>query len=278
MTRLLAARILAAAALCGALAVLGVAGCSSNRPGTILSPTGYQPAPANPTGGLTGRLLYDPANTPDLSTAPFPPTRLRLLLGGQVVRELQAGGATDQFTFSSLPPGRYTVTASSHAFQPASLPPMLVTDAVRETDDLTMRVSIDSLNTVYIAVVGQMPGFGIDGFNFGDTSMLGTALGLWTYPNDFATPVPVQAGTYRFKFVTDPTGATGTIGWGGDSTVVLTAPLASSPVRFGAGAAYDLKVNFPTTGVYQFVLDERRLTFSVQLAPTAPALASRRTR
>ncbi len=278
MNRLLHARRAAAAALLVALALTGLAGCSRNRPGTILSPTGFQPAPENPTGGLRGRLRFDPTNAPDLNVAPFPPTRLRLIAGGVVVRDTLVGGASDQFTFSALPPGRYTVTANSHAFRPATLPVMLVTDAVRETDDLTMSVSVDSLNTVYIAVVGQMPGFGIDGYNFGDTSLLGTALGVWSYPNDFAAPIPVAAGTYRFKFVTDPTGATGTIGWGGDSTVVLTAPLSGSPVRFGEGAALDLKVTFPTTGVYQFVLDERRQTFSVQLAPTALARASGRAR
>ena len=50
-------------------------------------------------------------------------------------------------------------------------------------------------------------------------------------------------------------------------------PITDAPVRRGTGPVSDLKVTFPTSGLYQFTFDERRLTFSIKLA-TAPSRAA----
>lgn len=267
--------LLLLAVLAAGMAALG---CSENRRGTVLVPTGPRAIPEHPGGALTGRIRYDPTIFPDLDTPPFPPTRLALVRNGDTVAVITMDAASDSFYFADLPAGYYTVKASSRIFVPDTTRPVRVSESPRVLDDFTLRARTDSLNTVYIAIVGQMNGFGPVGFETGDTSLLGLALGVWTYPNDFATPLPIAAGTYRFKFVTDPTSTAGTIGWGGDTTLVLTAPVTNAPVVYGIGSARDLKVTFPVSGLYTFTLDERREVFSVQLAPTAPRMAARRTR
>lgn len=264
----------AGAALLLAFALALAAGCSGNRPGTILAPTGPRPAPEHPTGGVFGTVRWDPTNAPDLGTAPFPPTLVQVRdLAGQLVGEDTLDTATDRFEVLGLPPGTYVVGAGSRAFRTTTLPAVRVVDEPRDVDAIVLPINPDS-TSVTIWLIGRMPGFSYD--EFFDNSLVGVSLGLWVYPNDFTTPREVTAGTHRFKFVTDPSFPNDLIGWGGDSTVVLTAPVTGAKVRFGRGPAHDLKVTFPTTGLYTFTLDERRQTFSVQ--PTPPALAARRSR
>lgn len=252
-----------------------VAGCSGNRPGTLLSPTGPRPVPANPRGSIFGTVQWDPTLFSDLASPPYPPTIARLKTpGGLLVAEDTMDVNSDRFEFLGVPPGDYVVGAGSRAFRVVERPGIRVVESARDAGTLVLPVNGDSTSTT-IWLVGGMPGFSYD--EFFDNSLISVQLGLWTYPNDFTTPREITAGTYRFKFVTDPSFPSNLIGWGGDSTVVLTAPVTHAPVRFGQGPAHDLKVTFPTSGLYTFFLDERRLTFSVQRTPPSAPL-SRRTR
>jgi hypothetical protein len=268
------ARALAAAAL---LALAGLPlGCGSNRPGTLLAPTGPRPVPANPTGSVFGTVDWDPAIYPDLAAPPYPPTIARLKTPlGVLVAEDTLDTNSNRFEFPGVPPGDYVVGAGSRAFRVVERPGIRVAEGPRDAGHLTLPVNGDSLS-VEIWIVGRMPGFSYD--EYFTNSMSGIVPGLWTYPSDLYPATPVPAGTFRFKFVTDPSFPNDLIGWGGDSTQTLVAPVSNAKVRFGRGPAHDLKVTFPTAGVYNFLLDERRQTFSVQPAPPPTGRTARRTR
>ncbi len=258
-------RLLMAAAL---LAM--AAGCARNEAGTLLTPTGIRPLPETATGGLEGFVRHDSTNFAGLVGPPYPPTVVTLLRGSETVAADTAGAERRGFRFERIPPGRYTLVARSHAFRPASLGPVAVGESVRDAGDLFMTAAPESLSALTL-VIGQMPGFTEDELFTFNTAMEQNVFGVWTYPNTFAPTASIPAGTYRFKFVTDlSSGGGNLIGWGGDSTVVRTAPLTDAPVRFGSGPHTDLKVTFPVSGEYAFTFDERRLTFSIQPAPPSP--------
>jgi hypothetical protein len=260
--------LVAALAAANLLALAG--GCERNRAGLLLAPTGVRPAPAVPTGGMWGYLFYDLTHYVGLDTAPFPPTRVTVSSqAGLVVDSLLLDGSTSRFEFDRLPPGKYTIGVRSHAFKPGSFGPYTVSTEVRDVGNLGLISSGDSLaGTVY--VIGTIPGFSTDEFFTYSTLMDQNDLGVYTYPSVLGSN-PVPGGTWRFKFVTDASSTMAhLIGWGGDSTQVLTVPIVNQPVRWGTGPVSDLKVTFPATGTYLFTFDERRLTFSISLAP-APA-------
>jgi hypothetical protein len=258
-----------------ACALLLALGCGGNDGALDLVPTGVRPLPENPSGGLTGFVRHDSTAFPGLLGAPFPPTTITLLRAGIEVAEDTLGGLDRGFAFRGVAPGAYTLLARSHAFRPSVLGPVTVRDAVRDAGDIYMEASPDSIELLTF-LIGTMPGYGADQLATFLTLLEQAPLGVWTYPSTFFEPVAVPAGTYRFKFVTDLLSTDGALtGWGGDSTEVLVAPVTQQPLRFGSGPATDLRMTFPTTGVYQFVLDERRLTFSVSLLPPS---ATRQTR
>ncbi len=258
------------------LILLAMAGCSSNERDPLLTPTGIRPLPAHLAGGLEGFIRHDSTIYAGLSGAPYPPTVVTLLKGDSAVGADTIAADRRGFRFVGLAPGRYTLLARSHAFRPASLGPVQVREEIRDAGDIPMSAASESLQTI-VLVIGQMPGFTeAEIFSF-ETAMDANTLGLWSYPNSFAAARPVAAGTYRFKFLTDLSSSGGQwIGWGGDSNQVLTAPVTDRPVRFGFGSSTDLKVSFPTSGLYEFTFDERRLTFSVRLASPSPTLRSHR--
>jgi hypothetical protein len=77
-------------------------------------------------------------------------------------------------------------------------------------------------------------------------------------------------------FVTDNSFPNDLVGWGGDSTVVLSVPVVNQPVTLGHGPAHDLKISFPTAGNYSFVLDEARQTCTIVAATASAGLTARR--
>ena len=196
----------------GLLGLLALAGCGENRRGTILVPTGPRPLPDVLTGALTGRVLFDPLSTPDLATPPFPPTIVDLLSGGTVVRSDTLGGARDQFGFAALAPGNYRVAVRSRVFYPQTSAVYRVVDREQYTNDVVLLIDPSAISQT-LGVVGTMSGYGPD-FVF-DNAMDLLALGLWTFPNLFATPPDIAAGTYRMKLATDVSIPGAFIGWGG---------------------------------------------------------------
>lgn len=282
------ARLRAGLIGCAALLVplaLTLHGCGKNSPTTVLVPTGIRPSPEFPIGVLTGRVLFDSGTYPGLDQAPFPPATVQLfrgptLAGATLFRTQVTPPGDPTFLFTNLPPGDYRVTVRSHAFSPRTSPAFRVVDRTRDAGDLRLSANTrDSLASLTF-VVGTMPGYGPEEIGAFTNYCDATVAGRWTFPNVLFTPGTIPAGTYRLKFVTDASSSAGNlIGWGGDGVTVLTAPVVAATARFGTGAASDLVVNFPVSGVYEFIFDERRLTIDIRLVPpgtarpTAPSAA-----
>jgi hypothetical protein len=245
------------------LAVLLVPGCGRNNSGLVLAPTGVRPVPAVPSGGIWGQLSYDPTHYTGLDQAPFPRARIDLFnTAGVFVDSLIMDSNSRRFEFDHVAPGHYNITVRSHAFKLGSFGSFFVSTWVQDVGDLALAADYDSL-TSECYVIGTMPGFSTAEFGTYSTFMDQNDPGVWTYPGSFGS-TPVPAGTYRFKFVTDASStANHLIGWGGDSTQVLSVPVTNAPLRRGTGPVSDLKVTFPASGIYLFTFDERRLTFSI---------------
>jgi len=262
-------RILAVAL---ALAAVLAAGCGRNDAGTILTPTGIRPAPETWPGSVTGAVFFDPVNAPDLSVAPFPPTRVELFRGEALIAVDSLSPSSRQYLFTGIPPGTYSIVVRSNAFLPNSRGGLPVRDGQLDAGNITLSVNNASFSN-YIEVIGTMPGFDAGQLGSGATSLDQNSLGLWTYPNllmpDLIPYGVIPAGTYRLKFINDYSSTDANrIGWGGDPSDTLTAPVTQHLVVPGSGPATDLVVRFPATGTYAFTLDERRQTFSVSLMPT----------
>lgn len=262
-------RILAAVLALGAALA---AGCGGNDPGTLLTPTGIRPAPGSWPGSLTGSVLFDPVNTPDLAAAPFPPTRVELYQGATLVAVDSLEAGSPNYLFTGVAPGLYSVVARSSAFFAASRGNLPVRDSQLDAGNLMLTLNSGSFSN-YIEVIGTMPGFDAGQLGMGTTSLDQNTIGLWTFPNLLMPdiyPYPViPAGTYRLKFVNDFSSTdVNRIGWGGDPSDTLTAPVTQHRVIRGSGPATDLVVRFPATASYAFTLDERRQTFSVTPMPT----------
>ena len=153
------ARAVAALALFALAAILPAGGCSTNKPGTLLAPTGVRPAPAVPTGGMWGYLVYDPAHYAGLDHAPFPPTRLDVYNDSGVrIDTLVIGGESRRFEFDRLPAGRYVINVRSHAFKPGSFGWYTISTAIHDVGDLGLAASTDSLASTVFVIGDHLPG------------------------------------------------------------------------------------------------------------------------
>jgi hypothetical protein len=262
-------------------AVLALAGCGRNEAGTYLAPTGIRPAPASWPGAVTGKVVYDPVNTPDLSVAPFPPTRVELRSGATVLAVDSLHGSSNEFLFTGLKPGTYTVAATSRAFKAGSRGNIPVREELIDAGDVKLTFDPLTLSNG-MEIIGTMPGYRIQDlseFTFPiDVTGLSLIENVWRFPNDEINPdgVSITAGTYRFKFATEfPAVVTNMTGWGDGGGVALTAPVVQHPAVLASGSATDIVMTFPTTGIYEFTLDERRMTFSVQFLHATPARSTR---
>ncbi len=214
---------------------------------------------------------------------PFPWTTIELhtfhhdtlgpLVGSQLL-----GGDNCTYSFAGLLPDSYLVQVRTHAFDARDIGPIRVElDPVQVP--VTRLVGNTSVLENAVTLVGTMPGFRMDDFVMNFLSNPDGIVGLWYYPDFLTGPTPIAAGTYRFKFVTDFSSTDGNlIGWGGDSTVTLLAPVSNIRAYKSAGPATDIKVTIPTSGNWAFELDERRTTFSIRPVPTALAARAARVR
>jgi hypothetical protein len=262
-------------------ALLCLVGCSGNKSSQLLVPTGIRPAPAVPTGALTGVVVFDTTAYPGLGQPPFPPARVQMTQAGLVVAETLTTPGSPTFTFTRLKPGDYGLVVRSHAFSPRAYGPFRVVDRTRDAGDLALAANTADSLASNVFVIGTMPGYTTDELATFTTLCIGTSAGLWRLDNDFnlyASPLPtVAAGTHRLKFVTDASSTPGNlIGWGGDGAQTLEAPFENAPARFGTTPASDLVVHFATTDTFAFIFDERRLSISIveYHAPGTAALRS----
>lgn len=274
--------LLAAAAFAALLGAL--AGCGKNGPETVLTPTGIRPAPETWPGSLTGLVIFDPVNAPRLGSSPFPPTRVELLRGSELIAVDSIGGDSRTFRFHNLPQGSYGIVARSTAFLPNSRGNLPVRDGELDMGNLTLTVNSANTDSIpgFAYLIGTMPGFDDSAIPMGSTIVdpggLGQ-VGVIAYPGDFTGPVPmpIPAGTYRFKFVLDESSTNGNlIGWGWAAADTLTVPVTEHPLVRGRGPATDIVARFPTGGSFQFRVDELRQTFSITPLPPAPLARARR--
>lgn len=274
-TRLLPA--LLATALLAAFAA--VPGCSRNTPGTILAPTGIRPAPSTYPGSVSGYVFFDPDHTPDLATAPFPPTEVKLYSGSTLVATDSLADTSRVFHFRNVPAGEYSVVVRSWAFLPRSRGGLHVFDGELDAGNLNLVID-PSIFSSSIDVIGSMPDYGLDQLGMGTVTFLQNTLGIWTLSsvdNLFMPPPALPRGTYHFKFVNSYASTThNLIGWGWSAKDTLTAPVVSHAVRQCSGDSTDIVVKIPVAGQYRFMLDERRQRFTIQLESTAAARTARR--
>jgi hypothetical protein len=119
-----------------------------------------------------------------------------------------------------------------------------------------------------ITVAGSFNAYDLGDINW---FMIQNSLGVWT----LTSPVDINAGDAFLKFVTNdlfdlPPD------YGGDESVI-TVPVTHA-VTFkvtGGTTANRIHLQFPSTAKYDFTLDERRQTFTVQPAPAPERLGSR---
>ncbi len=270
-------RVLLPAALLLAL----VPACGRNKPGTLLAPTGLRPAPAVWPGSLTGNVIYDPRNTPDLASAPYPPTIVDLFLGSTKVGSDTMDTASNQYLFQGLAPGSYSIVARSTFFLANSRGGLPVREGQLDAGNITLTVDPTKFSNS-IDLIGSMPNYEFAWLGSGYVSFLQNSLGVWTFNDvdNLAGPPPaIAAGTYRMKFVNSfASTQANLVGWGWSATDTLQTPIVMHPTVLASGPSTDIVVRFPVGGTYAFTLDERRQVFTIQLATaaTAPARLARR--
>jgi len=244
-------------------AAFALAGCDRNAATSYLVPTGVRPPVAGASGRVFGYVHYAPSQRPDLADGPYPPTSVALLRvqDSSVVKLQNLSTGTRAFAFSGVGGGYYLVRAAARGFDTTYVR-VHVADAVQDAGDLTLPADPNAYAS-FVGLIGTWSGYDTDSYFL--NLFNSPSLGLWSYPSDFHGDafVTVPAGPQRFMFVTDNSVPGDFIGWGGDSSVTLTAPVAQQPVTFGHGPAHELKVVFPAAGNWSFVLDEARQTFSV---------------
>ena len=253
------------------------AGCGRNRPGTVLAPAVLRPGPLVYTGEITGAVMFNSPQTPDLAVGPFPPTRVELIDKQTNPPKLLAvdtlGPFSRVYRFTHVKPGLDSINISSPVFYSYAITDLPASDGYFDAGISTLTINPNSVSSS-MDVIGSIPGYTFDQFGLGTTTLLQNTLGMWALsPTSylFQPPPTIPAGTYRFKFVTSyASTATNLIGYGGSAAEILTVPVTSHAAVLGSGPATDLVVRFPTTGDYAFTFDERRQRFSIQLA-TAPA-------
>ena len=260
-----------------ALAIAWLTGCDSNSRQPFLTPTGITQRPAVGPATLTGRVVFDPTQAPDLASPPYPHTIVELWSDTVLAARDTLDPSTDRFVFPGLYPGDYRVVASAHFFLASSLPPVRVVSGLVDVGDVLLPINgLASSNDIHL--VGDFNGFFFIPFSPDDScGFEQKTAGLWYGPNlqpvdlggtieEPDTAVTLPAGTWRFRFVTDydidnPTD------YGGDQTQTIDVPVAFAPMKVVSGNGTHLTLRLPSTGRYRFQVDERRLTFSVERLP-----------
>jgi hypothetical protein len=223
---------------------------------------------AAPVGSVTGTIDYaGPNGFADLASAPYPPTTVRLVQGGVTVTTLNTGRASAGFTFTNVTPGTYDVIADAPVFFP--LTKSAVTVAAGPATDVGVFELIKNNAEVSnaINVAGDFNGFAPSDLLW---EMSQNTLGVWS----LVSPDSIAAGTQYMKFVTDYNFDTPP-DYGGDETAI-DVPVSDAVTYKVSGGGTAIKLNVTAKNVYQFTIDERRQTFSIQPYPAPVARPGRR--
>lgn len=262
------------------LALLGTtAACERNKLDTLLVPTGVRPRPETGTGAIVGRVVYDPAQSPDLGEPPYPLTIVFLYEAGAVVATDTLAPSTRSFEFRALPPGTYTVVVDARMFERSSLPPVrVVADAV-DVGDLLAPFDLDQLTTISIHVSGDFNEFA----EAADScAMQQLRLGLWYGPNIDPvftdqgeippdTALTLEAGDHRVRYIRNFTSLEPF--YVGATDDIVNVPATHAPLRLATEPEAEMKIHIPVTGRYRFFLDERRRTVTIEPVPLPVTLS-----
>lgn len=249
--------------------MLSAGGCARNEAEAILVPTGIRPAPAVGEGAVSGVLVYDRVQAPDLSAGPYPLTAVELWRGTDLVVRDTLDSAVRTFAFDGLSPGDYTVVAEANFFLRSSLPPVRVVSMPVDVGDLELPIDgSDNPSEVHILYDEALPPRTIAVGNVRDTTgqMESTLLGVWTFPQSFSRPPLLTAGVHRMRFFLNRARAN-PINWTTVTTDTIDVPVEDEPaLRIeGAGTDFWIRVAAPTQ--FAVELDLRRRTISLTSLP-----------
>jgi hypothetical protein len=206
-------------------------------------------------GGIQATLAFDPYTLP-ITTPPYPPVTAKLYWGSVRIDSLLLPTDTDQLGLTDLDQASYRLVLSSPLYTAVEVPVTVGTGVV---DLGTLNLTFDfNLLATSINVAGD--------FNGWSASALPADIGgdlVWSA----TTTTPITAGVHDLKFArygsfVDPA-------YGGDPGATLAVPVVNQPTHLvtgGGSSTNAIRVNFPTTANYTFLLDERRQVFSIQAA------------
>jgi len=266
---------------CAALLVAALAsgGCARNSAEPILVPTGVRPAPAVGEGAVSGVLVFDRIQAPDLVTPPYPLTAVELWRGADLVVRDTLESDVRTFSFAGLTPGDYTVVAHANFFLATSLPPVRVVSQAVDVGDLELPIDgSDNPSEVHILYDEVLPPRTIPIGNVRDTTgqMESGVLGLWTFPQSFSQPPLLAAGVHRMRFILNRARAN-PINWTTVTTDTIDVPVSFEPaLRIeGAGVDFWIRVAAPTRFAVELDLRLRTISLTPLPVPALPVAAAR---
>jgi hypothetical protein len=225
-------------------------------------------------GGIHATLLFDPGTLFPITAAPYPPVHVQLNWGTTALVDQDLPTSGNSLDLADLDVGSYQLVITSPMYPRLEIP-VVVGTSVRDLGNLNMMFDFFQLsNTVNVA--GGFNGWRIPDPNFYPDSAASLDVNLAWVDTSWVVP----AGTYDLKFARS--GGWVEASYGGDPATTLTMPVANQATRKSAGgpnSTHAIRVTFPTTGKYTFILDERRQVFSIQPGVVSmPRYAGRRTR
>jgi hypothetical protein len=256
---------------------LAAAGCERNAAQSLLVPTGIRPRPEVGEGSVSGVLVFDPVQAPDLVTGPYPLTVVELWRGTERIVLDTLPADTRTFEFRGLGPGSYTAVAEANFFRRASLPPVSVVSAPIDVGNLMLPIDgADNPSAVHVLYDEAAPPRTILPGNVRDTTglMQSGPLGLWTFPQSFSRPPLLAPGVHRLRFILNGS-RVNPVNWSAATTDTLDVPVSFAPAQRieGAGTDFWIRVAAPTR--FAITLDMRRRTFSLAALPVANRAAPR---
>jgi len=254
-------------------AALASAGCDRNQADPVLVPTGIRPSPETGAGAVSGLVVFDRAQAPDLATGPYPLTWVELRRDTALAARDTLAPTTRAFEFTGLGPGEYTVVAGANFFRRTSLPPVRVVSTPVDVGDLEISIDgADNPSDVHVIYDEATPPRTIPSGNARDTTglMKSGPLGVWTFPQAFSRPPELGAGVHRIRFLLNRARAN-PVNWSTVSTDTLDAPFAFAPaLRIeGAGTDFFTRVAAPTQ--FGITLDIRRRSITLNPLPVPAA-------
>jgi hypothetical protein len=211
------------------------------------------------TGGGTTFDVAGSVSFAGVAAAPFPRATARLVKTGETAAfmTVRSDAATRAFRFDGVPEGSYTVTVSSPCFTMATRMGVTVSGGDVDLGAFSLDPAPSAFTT--IQMVGQ---FTTPPFDIAVSPQMTQTDCTWE------ATIPLTAGSFLFKFVTD--GAFDSPpDYGGTEATVLVLP-GTFPIRQVSGSGTALNITVNTPGDYRFVLDERFQEFTA--APVTAAV------